>query len=198
MLYLLPTKGIIKGTPDYEKKIEQYFFNDFIIKKKCFKETTNDGKKRTFTCINNPNIKEELKSKFPSLKFEHKNFLYKFELNYDDLFKEKEDKIYFLIWFNCLKQINLYWEMGFPFMKKYVFNYNYDNKLISFYNNKINEEDIISNGNSKIMNIIIIIFLIFIVCALGFVIGRKVRRRNRLTAKELEENYNSALYDIND
>jgi hypothetical protein len=124
--------------------------------------------------------------------------LYKFELNYDDLFKEKEDKIYFLIWFNSLKQINLYWEMGFPFMKKYVFNYNYDNKLISFYNNKINEEDIISNGNSKIMNIIIIIFLIFIVCALGFVIGRKVRRRNRLTAKELEENYNSALYDIND
>ena len=88
--------------------------------------------------------------------------------------------------------------MGFPFMKKYVFNYNYDNKLISFYNNKINEEDINSNGNSKIMNIIIIIFLIFIVCALGFVIGRKIRRRNRLTAKELEENYNSALYDIND
>ena len=88
--------------------------------------------------------------------------------------------------------------MGFPFMKKYVFNYNYDNKLISFYNNKINEEDINSNGNSKIMNIIIIIFLIFIVCALGFVIGRKVRRRTRLTAKELEENYNSALYDIND
>ena len=199
LLYLLPTKGIIKGTPDYEKKIEQYFFNDFIIQKKCFKETTNDGKKRTFTCINNPNIKEELKSKFPSLKFEHKNFLYKFELNYDDLFKEKEDKIYFLIWFNSLKQINLYWEMGFPFMKKYVFNYNYDNKLISFYNNKINEEeDINSNGNSKIMNIIIIIFLIFIVCALGFVIGRKIRRRNRLTAKELEENYNSALYDIND
>ena len=198
LLYLLPTKGIIKGTPDYEKKIEQYFFNDFIIQKKCFKETTNDGKKRTFTCINNPNIKEELKSKFPSLKFEHKIFLYKFELNYDDLFKEKEDKIYFLIWFNSLKQINLYWEMGFPFMKKYVFNYNYDNKLISFYNNKINEEDINSNGNSKIMNIIIIIFLIFIVCALGFVIGRKIRRRNRLTAKELEENYNSALYDIND
>lgn len=198
LLYLLPTKGIIKGTPDYEKKIEQYFFNDFIIQKKCFKETTNDGKKRTFTCINNQNIKEELKSKFPSLKFEHKNFLYKFELNYDDLFKEKEDKIYFLIWFNSLKQINLYWEMGFPFMKKYVFNYNYDNKLISFYNNKINEEDINSNGNSKIMNIVIIIFLIFIVCALGFVIGRKIRRRNRLTAKELEENYNSALYDIND
>jgi hypothetical protein len=96
ILYLIPTKGLIKGTPDYEFKIEKDFFNDFIFQNKCFKEFTNNNKYRTFTCINNPSVKEELRTKFPKLYFEHKNFLYTFELNFDDLFKSKGDKIYFI------------------------------------------------------------------------------------------------------
>ena len=202
ILYLIPTKGLIKGTLDYEKKTEQYFFNDFIKQKKCFKEFTNNNKYRAFSCINNLSIKEELKSKFPNLKFEHKNFYYTFELNYDDLFKEKGDRIYFLIWFDSSLRTNKYWEMGLPFMKKYLFNYNYDNKLISFYNNDLKEsekmEKIVSNANIKKEVIIIIILLAITICIAGFLLGRTINRKNRLTAKELEENFNSSLYDQND
>lgn len=132
ILYLNPTKGLIKGTSDYEKKIEKYFFNDFIIQKKCFKEITKNNKYRAFYCINNPNIEKELKSKFPTIYFVHKKFLMEFELNYDDVFKTKGNKIYFLVWFDSSSLFNLHWEMGFPFMKKYLFNYNYDNKLMYY------------------------------------------------------------------
>ena len=200
LLYLIPTKGLIKGTTDYEKKIENYFFNDFIIQKKCFKEITNDKKYRTFSCINSPSIIEELKSNFPPIKFVHKNFLKTFELNFDDLFRVKGNKIYFLVWFDSVR-IYLHWEMGMPFMKKYVFNFNYDNKLISFYNYEIKEkEELEINSNNKVSkgSIILIIFLAFIFCIVGFILGRKMIRKKRLTAKELETNFNSSLNDSND
>ena len=200
LLYLIPTKGLIKGTTDYEKKIENYFFNDFIIQKKCFKEITNDKKYRTFSCINSPSIIEELKSNFPPIKFVHKNFLKTFELNFDDLFRVKGNKIYFLVWFDSVR-IYLHWEMGMPFMNKYVFNFNYDNKLISFYNYEIKEkEELEINSNNKASkgSIILIIFLAFIFCIVGFILGRKMIRKKRLTAKELETNFNSSLNDSND
>lgn len=72
---------------------------------------------------------------------------------------------------------------------------------ISFYNDKIKEKDIQQlNSNNKIRasSIILIIFLSFIICILGFLLGRKVIRKKRLTAKELETNFNSSLYDPND
>ena len=77
----------------------------------------NKNSYRTFICYNKENIKKELKEKFPVLKFNQKNFLYTFELNYNNLFKEKGDKIYFLIWFSS--EIVTGWEIGFPFLKKY-------------------------------------------------------------------------------
>ena len=200
ILYLIPTKGLIKGTSDYEKKIENYFFNDFIVQQKCFKEITNDKKYRTFSCINSPSIIEELKENFPPIKFEHKNFLTTFELNFDDLFKVKGNKIYFLVWFDSVR-IYIHWEMGIPFMKKYLFNFNYDNKLISFYNKEIKEKEALEiNSNNKVSkgSIILIIFLAMIFCILGFLLGRKIIRKKRLTAKELETNFNSSLNDKND
>ena len=200
ILYLIPTKGLIKGTFDYEDKIEKHFFKDFISRKKCFKEITDDKKRSTFSCMNNDDIKSELKSKFPTLKFVHKSFLYTFELNYYDLFKEKDDKIYFLIWFDYSFKADLHWEMGLPFTKKYLFSYNYDTKLISFYNDDIKEiEKKNSKTSFKKVNIILIIILASIVCILGFLIGRrKVSKRNKLTAKELESDFNLSLNEKNE
>ena len=134
-LHLIPSIGLIKASQDYEKKIEINFFNYFITQNKCFKEYRVKESKdsfRTFICYNKDEIKKELKEKFPTLKFVQKNFLFTFELTYDDLFKEKGDKIYFLIWFST--SVKTAWEIGYPFMKKYLFNYNFDNKLVSFYN----------------------------------------------------------------
>jgi len=199
-LYLIPTNGLIKASQDYEKKIEANFFNHFISQNKCFKEYRVKNNKlsfRTFICYNNENIKKELKEKFPTLKFAQKNFLYTFELKYDDLFKEKGDKIYFLIWFSSSKKTA--WEIGYPFLKKYLFNYNYDNKLVSFYNSNIKEKENNDTYKNKIKlnKIFVIILLIFIVTILGFAIGKKYRKK-KINAKELESQFNPYLFENNE
>jgi len=187
-LHLIPTNGLIKASQDYEKKIEVYFFNYFISQNKCFKEYRVKESKdsfRTFICYNKDEIKKELKEKFPTLKFVQKNFLYTFELTYDDLFREKGDKIYFLIWFST--SVKTAWEIGYPFMKKYLFNYNFDNKLVSFYNNNIEGNNNESNDSkSWIIKLIIIVMLIIVVTALGFLIGKNFTKKKKKNAQELE------------
>ena len=59
-------------------------------------------------------------------------------------------------------------------------------------------EKIVSNANIKKEVIIIIILLAITICIAGFLLGRTINRKNKLTAKELEENFNSSLYDQND
>ena len=187
-LHLIPTNGLIKASQDYEKKIEVYFFNYFISQNKCFKEYRVKESKdsfRTFICYNKDEIKKELKEKFPTLKFVQKNFLYTFELTYNDLFREKGDKIYFLIWFST--SVKTAWEIGYPFMKKYLFNYNFDNKLVSFYNNNIEGNNNESNDSkSWIIKLIIIVMLIIVVTALGFLIGKNFTKKKKKNAQELE------------
>ena len=119
------------------------------------------------------------------MKFVQKIFLYTFELTYDDLFREKGDKIYFLIWFST--SVKTAWEIGYPFMKKYLFNYNFDNKLVSFYNNNIEGNNNESNDSkSWIIKLIIIVMLIIVVTALGFLIGKNFTKKKKKNAQELE------------
>ena len=196
-LQLIPTCGLIKASQDYEKKIEIYFFDYFISKNKCFKEyRVKESKEsfRTFICYNKEDIKKELKEKFPILKFIQKNFLFTFELNYDDLFKEKGDKIFFLIWFSISKKTG--WEIGYPFLKKYLFNYSSDNKLVSFYNSIKENDDFIFNLQMK--KIYVIIVLIIIATILGYAIGKKFRMKKKLSAKELESQFNPFLFENNE
>ena len=187
-LQLIPTYGLIKGSQNYEKNIEKYFFDDFIKDNKCYKEykdQNNIKSFRTFVCYNKGDIKEELRKKFPILKFKHRGFVYTFELNYDDLFKEKGDKIYFLMWFNS--NIDTGWELGYPFCKKYVFNYNYDEKSVYFYNKIENDKE--NNNNYKkrlVISIVIIIGLIIIALVLGFFIGMFFKKKKKSIAQELD------------
>ena len=59
-------------------------------------------------------------------------------------------------------------------------------------------QEINSNNKIRTSSILLIIFLSLIICILGFLLGRKMIRKKRLTAKELETNFNSSLYDSND
>jgi hypothetical protein len=192
---LVHKSGIIAGTKSYEKIIKTHFFDSFISKNKCYMETSKLNS-RVYICKNNEPIKNELKSKFPPLKMEHKAFMKTFELTYDDLFKEKGDKIYFLIYFSYYQAST--WEVGLPFLKKYFFNYNYDSKLIYYYNNeagKIGNNEIEKEGNGKI-KFIVIIGLIFVVTILGFYFGRKyvsMKVSQKISAKELENEFSKHI-----
>ena len=190
--------NLIVGTPSYEKLIKQYFFDDLISQQKCQMETSKVHE-RVYTCTNTEKIKSELKKKFPVLKIESKAYMMTFELTYDDLFLEKNDKIYFLVYFGYYAPFS--WEVGLPFLQKYFFNYNYDTNLIYFYNNdlaKFNESEKPESNKGKVA---IVIILIILFGFLGFYLGRKyilMRRIKRIRAEELENDFSKKVIDEND
>ena len=131
------------------------------------------------------------------MKLQNQAYMKTFELNYDDLFLEKKDKIYFLIYFPYYGTFS--WEVGLPFLQKYFFNYNYDTNLISYYNNdlaKYAEED--KKGRFSAGKIILIIFLCIFISFLGFYLGRKyilMRRKEKIRAEELESEFSKSIND---
>ena len=134
---LNPKYGAIKGPYIYKKLIEKDFFNE--LKEKDICSINREGKKLIYVCKSK--YKNEIKEKFPTLYFYHKNFNYTFELDYEDLFYEKNNKLYFLICFetdkpedNKFNEISE-WIFGKPFMKKYQFSFDVENRIIRFYEN---------------------------------------------------------------
>ena len=187
--------GIICGTTSYEKLLKKYFFDFLISEKKCYMETSKLYS-RVYICKNTLEIKKELKKKFPTLKMTHKAFMKTFELTYDDLFKEKGDKIYFLVYFSYYQAST--WEAGLPFLKKYFFNYNYDSKLISYYNNDLEnlEKNQGNEGENKKIKTFVVFGLILVITFLGFCLGKKyvsMRKKQKLSALELESEFSKQI-----
>ena len=134
--------------------------------------------------------------KFPTLYFYHREFNYTFELNYEDLFEEINNNIYFLV----VKNIGNFdidiWKMGKTFLNKYQFSFNQDSKMISFYphtnnyNYNIDEDEKKNKENIK-YNASYIWIAICITCLfVGIYIGTKIinkKRKNR--ANELDDEY---------
>ena len=186
--------NLIIGATSYEKLMKKYFFDDLINQGKCQMEKSK-VEARVYTCKNTEKIKEELKKKFPPLKIENKAYMKTFELAYDDLFLEKKDKIYFLVYFSYYMPFS--WEVGLPFLQKYFFNYNYDTNLISYYNNdlaKFAEEEKSSGVSAG--KIILIIFLTIFIGLLGFYLGRKyilMKRKAKIRAEELETEFSQQI-----
>ena len=190
--------GLISGTSEYEKLLKKYFFDSLISSNKCHMEKSRLNS-RVYLCKNTQDIKNELKKNFPPLKMSHKAYMKTFELNYDDLFKEKSDQIYFLVYFSYYQGST--WEAGLPFLKKYFLNYNYDTKLISFYNDEVDdlENKKVNEGKNKSKLKVFVIFgLIIIITILGFFIGRKyvlMRIKLKINAKELENEFSKQISD---
>ena len=93
--------GFIKGTTSYRLKIEEVFFNELIAKNLCKKDVFQENVYLTsfyvFSCENNYEVQNYIKS-FPILYFQLDNNL-EFIFAYNDLFKEIDDKLYFMIIF---------------------------------------------------------------------------------------------------
>lgn len=179
--------GVIYGSENYYSMINNHFFNDYVNNGNCHKEIINN-KYTIFYCDNKKIIKN-----FPSLFLYVKQFLYSFELTYEDLFVEKNGKFYFLIIFD--NNNNGQWKLGKPFLKKYTLVYNYNDKTIGFYNENLSNR----KNKSSFMFYFFIGVLTIIFGGLGFILGKKVYdkvRRKRIN--ELEDEYNYKMNkDIN-
>ena len=182
--------GVIYAPEEYKEIIENKYFSYYINKSICKK--SNNGKYIFFYC--NSKIIEE-KEKFPELKFIKKEFQEEFILTFDDLFFTKGNNSYFLIVFHRL--YDEIWELGKPFLKKYLFAYNFDNKKIIRYNRtkniiikeeKQNQKEEYNNKKTFFMYILLFSLIIGFIC---FLLGKILykRNKNKITAKELENNF---------
>ena len=182
------SSGLILSPETFYNEIYSYFFKEKINKGLCH---INEGdNKLKYIICNSLNI---IKS-FPVLYFKHSFLLYTFELNYNDLFKKiSEEEYVFLISYS--KEFKKTWKLGTPFLKKYLFFYNYDEKFLGFYNPNINEEgnlindkqkdeNAINNTNNNKINIFVLLLIIFsiFVFIIFSTIGRRYykKRKNRI------------------
>jgi len=190
--------GLILGTNEYLKFVEDNFFDEYIKLKICQKNNINMALNDyfIFSCYENENLKFE---NFPKLSFVKKAENLIFEFAYKDLFKKINNQYYFLIIF-LSKGNNRYWRIGNPFFIKYTFVYDGDSKTIGFYTNKKENKTKDKNMNEKndkleleksviiIISILILIFIFFAI-SIGFHYGKKLNSNRKKHANELDENY---------
>ena len=193
---LNPNIGVIIGTKKYKFILEKIFLNKYLNKKICFqpilKFYKNYKEVSYYYYYCNASYIEEMKKEFMPIIFEHKSFKFNFTLNFEDLFIQKGDYIFSKIIFNGYYNLN--WILGAPFFSKYLFIFNSESKEIGFYssnvNNIINEEKIINNNRSNLMNIVKKIILGLFLIFIGIIIGKKLfGLRRKLRANELEEKF---------
>ena len=181
---------------EYFDKICLPFFNTYINEKIC---QIQEIKKSVYTfevisCDKKLFTINDIK-KFPTIYFYHFDFNFTFELNYNDLFEEINDKIFFLIVKNKGSFNQNLWKLGKIFLKKYLLSFNQDSKTISFYNNNNVKNDDNSSSSpakeEKKFNKDYIWIIICVIClALGIYIGTKIIVKNRKKrANELQDDY---------
>jgi cbb3-type cytochrome oxidase subunit 3 len=133
--------------------------------------------------------------KFPNLYFELPNNL-EFVFTYKDLFREYNDRLYFMIIFKneAILSFSPKWVMGEIFLRKYTTLFNYETREISFYRKQVEQTNINSKKSCafdfstlKIIKIgcgiIFLLLLIFVI----FLLYRRYLKSKKINADELEE-----------
>ena len=163
--------GLIIGTVEYQKLIEEQFFNAYFHKNICHKQkiliTVHNDDKVNYTfyfCDNNNKLFN--KRNFPPLYLNQLNLKYIFELNNDDLFFLHNNKWYFLIIFEGEEIANPIhkWMFGEPFLKKYQFVFDPINYKIGFYNPLIPfiKKQVKINRKPQIISLAFLVFIFFV------------------------------------
>lgn len=188
-----PELGVIIGTNEYKKKIEENYFNK-TLKNQCALQLSDNNNYYYYECDKNADI-----SSFKDLTFSHQEFMYDFVLTKDDLFKVYRDKLYFLIVFNSFAYYGNNWRLGKPFIKKYNFIFKTDSELIYFYNNKEEDSSISNKGESNLIYWIIIGILGLCVIIMVVLILYKVFfKPKKKKANELKEDIDYTNVDKNE
>ena len=182
--------GIIYGSTDYKTMIKDIFFDKLIEEGKCFEH--NYELETVYYCDKNQ-AGEIIKNEFPSLYFKNNEFDKIFELNYKDLFREYNDKIYFLVIFSQSPQ--KFFEIGKIFLKKYTFTFNQDTKLIGYYIKAKNSDPEQPKEKGGFLPettfVIVISCLVIVFGVIGFFVGKlvydKIRKKRMNELDDLYE-----------
>ena len=164
---------------EYFESIKNNYFDYYFQNNICF---LVEGKYNYIYCNKN-NFENNIKN-FPSLYFESNGLNKTFILNGDDLFKEYNNYLLFMV----VLEKNSYklWALGKIFMKKYNFYFDNDKKIIGCFDKVLIKDESKQNFFDKIKWYLFIIIGVII----GFLIGKKIRDKARkLRANELEDKY---------
>ena len=142
-------------------------------------------------------FKNEINS-FPTLYFYNRELSFNFNLDYNDVFFELNDKIYFLILGK--EMYTTVWNFGKVFMKKYPFIFNQDKKRISFVHfdkydknsdtpneSKDDDNNKQESGFWNIFKILLLIILLIIVLIVGIIIGKVLWKKRKIRVNELKD-----------
>ena len=170
----------------YFESIKETFFKKYFENKIC-SEKNSSGVFSNHIIICEKAIKKDLHT-FPDLNFFSFELSYTFKLDYNDLFIEINNKIYFMVIQRGI--FDSLWELGKIFMKKYPFIFDQDKSSIYFIHlNKKEKNDSKSfwdkNKNSILYILLSIGILIGII--VGIFVGKKLWKKRKSRANELDE-----------
>ena len=187
--YIYLENGIFYSNHVYQKIINKCFFEEYLNKNICIKKEfiRNKLDYQMYICEKRINLKN-----FPILKFHLKDYNFNFEFDYNDLFYEYNNKLYFLIAFTK----SSYWRLGVQFFKKYRLIFNQDKRIIGIYDKKYSKNNVNDIFKWAILIILtsIIIFLYINIKNKRFL---KLFKTKKITANELEDNINYNNLNIN-
>ena len=144
-----PYINVILGPSDFKRAVSKHFFTDYIKKKICFEEHIKKYNNVVYyVCYNDTNENNNVNNSsnnsyfsfenFSTINFQHED--YNFVLNADDLFMQDPDNkniFYFLVVFYNSYDYDYgeeeYWILGVPFLKKYAFTFDPNNKIMGVY-----------------------------------------------------------------
>ncbi len=176
--------GLILGTDEFKKIIEENYFNKFYIESCVLKKTNkiyneNDYVLSYYECNKNINI-----NLMKNIIF--RLTIYDFNIVFDsnDLFIDFNDKKIFLIVF---KDYNRNWIFGRIFLKKYQTFFDKEKKILGFKKSEIKK----CNKNYNII-IIIIILCLCILLLISFIVYLYLYKKipRKLRSNEIIEDYN--------
>ena len=165
---------------EFFNSIQNNYFDYFFKNEICFLQKGY----YSYIYCDKTKFKENVKI-FPVLYLKCNGLGKIFSLKGDDLFKEYNNSLLFMIIFK--KYTYKFWTFGKIFMKKYNFYFDNDKKIIGCFDKVIIEKE---NKFIKFLNKIKWYIFIIIGVVIGFVIGKKIRDKARkLRANELEDKY---------
>ena len=179
----------IEGSNEYLNYIEKIFFNKYYENKICFKEeniiSLNNGRFTIIWCTKEIDVKS-----FPKINLLSQKIEYNFELDYEDLFLIKDEKIFFKIVF---REKRNKFTFGKIFLQKYFFTYSFDNRIIGFYNKVLNKNQ--TSYNIKQIIIIVLFFCLLIgVIIVGVYLFKKyILNKKNKRINEIDDNYDYML-----
>ena len=203
----------IKGVQEYFDYITEIFFDEFLKKNICkiinFTKYDINLKYNSYGYACNSTSKyfmEKLNNNFPDLILDNHDFNKNFSLTKLDLFAfntfdNSDTNLYFLIVNGIDKEKR--WILGIPFLKKYIFSFDYDKKRIGHYvnygkdidNNIDDNENDVNFFSSLTFKILIIIISTGIVFILGMAFNNYLKKSRKKRANELEDDYEYNSHD---